>query len=59
MTEQEKDKLWAIMRDMGMARDRFFVYFSGAGRDVDLRDELLKMEASVKQALNVLGFLRR
>ena len=58
MTEQEKDKdkLWAIMRDMGMARDRFFVYFSGAGRDVDLRDELLKIEEYAKLALEVLGF---
>ena len=55
MDADVKQKLWVIMQDMGRARDRFFIHYSGAGRDTDLRDELLVMEAAAKRALALLG----
>ncbi len=55
MDAEIKHRLWVIMQDMGRARDRFFIHYSGAGRDTDLRDELLVMEAAAKRALALLG----
>lgn len=54
MDAEKRDKLWRVMAELGRARDRFFIHFSGAGRDVDLRDELLVMEAAAKRALALL-----
>ena len=54
MDDETRDKLWRVMAELGRARDRFFIHFSGAGRDVDLRDELLVMEAAAKRALALL-----
>lgn len=54
MDDETRDKLWRAMRDLGRARDRFFIHYSGAGRDTDLRDELLVMEAAVKRALELV-----
>ena len=55
MDDETRDKLWRVMAELGRARDRFFIHFSGAGRDTDLRDELLVMEAAVRRALDLLG----
>lgn len=54
MDAETRDKLWRVMAELGRARDRFFIHYSGAGREVDLRDELLVMEAAVKRALELL-----
>ena len=54
MDADNRDKLWRVMAELGRARDRFFIHYSGAGRDVDLRDELLVMEAAAKRALALL-----
>ena len=51
MDAETRDKLWRAVRDLGFARDLFFIRFNGAGRDTDLRDALLEMEAYVKDAL--------
>ena len=54
MDDETRDKLWRVMAELGRARDRFFIHFSGAGRDTDLRDELLVMQAAVRRALLLL-----
>ena len=54
MDDETRDKLWRVMAELGRARDRFFIHFSGAGRDVDLRDALLEMEACVRDALELV-----
>lgn len=54
MDDETRDKLWRVMAELGRARDRFFIHYSGAGRDTDLRDELLVMEAAVKRALELV-----
>lgn len=54
MDAEMRHELWLAMAEMGRARDRFFIHYAGAGREVDLRDELLVMEAAVKRALELL-----
>lgn len=55
MDADVRDKLWRAMRDLGFARDLFFIRFNGAGRDSDLRDALLEMEACVRDALALVS----
>lgn len=54
MDDETRDKLWRAVRDLGFARDLFFIRFNGAGRDTDLRDALLEMEACVRDALELV-----
>lgn len=50
-----EDAIHALQRTLGRFNDLFY----GAGRDTDLRDELLAMEAQIERALNAVGVKSR
>ncbi len=59
MTQKDRQKICDALVRMEEAYQNFDVLFSGAGRDTDLRDELLKMQWHLQDCLAVFGLERR
>lgn len=59
MKPDERDTVEDAIHALEGTLERFLTLFYGAGRDTDLRDELLAMEAQIERALNAVGVKSR